>query len=374
MNTLRYILAKEFRQVFRDKAMLPMIFIMPIVQLIILPLAANFEIKNINIAIVDNDHSSYSRQLISKITASGYFRLTQVSNSYNEAFLQIENDKADVVLEIPTKFETNLIRENQEKVFIAVNAINGVKGTLGGAYLNSIVQQFNSEIRNQLLPVQLINAAPIIQIRSSNWYNPHQNYKMFMVPGILVTLVTMVGVYLCSLNIVREKEIGTIEQINVTPIRKYHFILGKMIPFWLIGMFVFTVGLLGVGRLLYGIVPLGSVLLLYAFLAIYLVALLGVGLIISTYSETQQQAMSMAFFFMMIFILMSGLFTPIDSMPIWAKIIAKSIPVSYFIEVMRMVVLKGSTFRDIQYHFLIMIGFAILFNVWAIRNYKKTSS
>lgn len=194
-----------------------------------------------------------------------------------------------------------------------------------------------------------------------------------MVPGILVVLVTMVGAFMCSLNIVKEKEVGTIEQINVTPIKKFHFILAKLIPFWCIGVFVFSVGLLIVGRFVYGIVPVGSLGLLYAYLSLYLLALLGVGLLISTYCTTQQQAMSLAFFFMMIFILMSGLFTSIDSMPEWAKWIAHVNPVTYFIDVVRMVVLKGSEFKDVQLHFIVMSGMALIFNGWAILNYRKTS-
>lgn len=349
-----------------------MIFAAPIIQLLIMPLAAEYEIKNINISIVDHDHSSYSRQLISRITASGYFKLSDYSNSFNEAFSQIENDRSDLILEIPANFEKNLIRENKEQLFIAVNAINGIKANLGGAYLGNILAEFNSDIRLKIQPNSEINENPLITITSSNWFNPFMNYKLYMVPGILVTLITMIGAYMCALNIVKEKEVGTIEQINVTPIKKVYFILGKMIPFWIIGIFVFTVGLFGVGMLVYGIDPIGSIPLLYLFLAIFLVAVLGIGLLISTYSETQQQAMSVAFFFMMIFMLMSGLFTSVDSMPSWAKFIAYCSPVTYFIEVMRMVVLKGSGFKDIQNHFLIMGGFAIFFNGWAVWNYRKT--
>lgn len=350
-----------------------MIFVTPIIQLLIMPLAADFEVKNINVSIVDHDHSSYSQKLISKITASGYFKLSDYGSSFNAAFQQIEDDNADVILEIPQGFERNLVRENSQKLFIAMNAINGTKANVGGAYLNSIIVNFNQDIRVTLVQPQKVSQARTIQVASSNWYNPFLNYQIFMVPGILVTLVTMVGAYMCALNIVKEKEVGTIEQINVTPIKKYHFILGKLIPFWIIGMFIFSVGLFVVGRLVYGIVPLGNLFLLYGFLALFLIALLGLGLIISTYAETQQQAMSIAFFFMMIFMLMSGLFTAVDSMPDWAKFIAKCSPVTYFIEVMRMVVLKGSGFKDIKYHFLIMTGFAVLTNTWAILNYKKTN-
>ena len=372
MRTLRFLLQKEFRQIFRNKALLPMIFIMPLIQLLVMPLAADFEIKNINISIVDHDHSSYSQKLISQITASGYFRLSDYSAIYAQALQQVERDKADLILEIPAGFERNIQRQHQQELFIAVNAINGVKASMGGAYLSNIISRYGAHIHVALTETPQLTAGGI-QVTSSNWYNPHLNYKMFMVPGILVTLVTMVAIYMCSLNIVKEKEIGTIEQINVTPIKKHYFILGKLIPFWFIGMFIFTIGLFVVGRVIYGIVPLGSIALLYLYLALFLVAMLGLGLVISTYSDTQQQSMSVAFFFMMIFMLMSGLFTPIDSMPLWAKGIAYANPVTYFIEVMRMVVLKGSSFTHIRMHFGIMALFALLFNTWAVLNYKKTS-
>lgn len=373
MRTIRLLLEKEFRQIFRNKALLPMIFAMPLIQLIILPLAADFEVKNILISVVDHDHSTYSQKLISTITSSGYFKLAGYTPSYPDAIQLVESDKADLVLEIPAGFEKNLVRENEQKLFIAINAINGVKAGLGGAYLNKIIANFNTDIRLQLIQPSRSNVIPVIDVVSSNWYNPFMNYKFFIVPGILAILVTMIGGYMCALNIVKEKEMGTIEQINVTPIKKIHFILGKLIPFWIIGIFVFTIGLVVVARLIYGIVPMGNIVLLYSFLSVYLVALLGFGLLISTYSDTQQQAISVAFFFVMIFILMSGLFTSLDSMPGWAKVIAQFNPVTYFIEVMRMIVLKGSGFKDIKYHFIIVTLFAFALNGWAIINYKKTT-
>lgn len=373
MRTLKFLLQKEFKQIFRNKSLLPMIFVMPIVQLLILPLAADYEVKNINISVVDHDHSTYSRQLISKVTGSGYFRLSNIGDSYRDAFKEIEKDKADLILEIPQDFERNLVRENSQKLFVAVNAINGTKANLGGAYLGNIIMMFNNDIRLQWMPPTHSSSSPTIEVTSTKWFNSFLDYTFFMVPGILVTLVTMVGVYLCALNIVKEKEVGTIEQINVTPIKKQYFILGKLIPFWLIGMFIFSVGLFLVARLVYGIVPLGSIALLFSFLALFLIAVLGLGLLISTYSDNQQQAMSLAFFCMMIFMLMSGLFTSIDSMPKWAIIITEFNPVTYFIEVTRMVILKGSEFSDIKFHFLKMTGFAIFFNVWAILKYRKTS-
>ena len=372
MSTIKYLLQKEFRQIFRNRTLVMSILVAPLMQLIVLPWAANYEVKNIALAVVDHDHSTYSQKLISKISSSGYFKLAGYSESYEEAYHLVEQDKADVILEIPPHFERNLVRENQQKVFIAANAINGTKALMGSSYLGGIISVFNNDVRSEWLQQARYNAVPYIEVVSSNWFNPLMNYKVFMVPGILVLLVTMVGSMMCALNIVKEKEIGTIEQINVTPIKKVHFILGKLIPFWIIGNVVFTLGMV-IAWLLYGIVPQGSILLLYGFLALYLLAVLGLGLLISTYSSTQQQAMSLSFFFIMIFNLMSGLFTPIESMPAWAQVIAKINPITYFIDVMRLVVLKGSGFHDIRYHILIVFVFALVLNTWAVLNYRKTS-
>nr|WP_068890826.1 ABC transporter permease [Pedobacter panaciterrae] len=370
MRTIRFLLEKEFRQIFRNKAILLMIMVMPVMQLIVLPLAANYEVKNINLSVVDHDHSSYSQKLISKVTASGYFKLTGYNGLFKEGMKLIETDKADLILEIPRGFERNLVREGHQQLFIAVNAINGVKANLGGAYLGTIIRDFNNDIRLQLLPPLKFDGATVIEINSSNLFNPLMKYKFFMVPGILAILVTMIGGFLSALNIVKEKEFGTIEQINVSPIRKHHFILGKLIPFWVLGNVVFTLGLL-VSWLVYGIVPLGNLVVLYLFASVFLLAILGFGLLVSTYCDTQQQAMFIMFFFMMIFILMGGLFTSIDSMPEWAKIVSRFNPVSYLIEVMRMVILKGSSLRDILPQLSTVGLFALVLNAWAIWNYKK---
>jgi ABC-2 type transport system permease protein len=372
MRTFRFLLQKEFRQIFRDPTILRIIFVMPIVQLLVLPWAADYEVKNIKLAIVDHDHSDYSRQLISKLTASGYFQLDQYTASYPKALTEVEKDKADIVLEIPTHFEKDLVKESKAPLFLAVNAINGVKAVLGASYLQSIVQDFNNEVRQQWIQLPRFSPETTIAITSSNWFNPFLNYKLFMVPGILVLLVTMVGSFLAALNIVKEKEIGTIEQINVTPVKKYQFILGKLIPFWVLGLLILTIGLL-ISFVVYGIRPAGSFLTIYAFAAIYLLAVLGLGLLVSTFCSTQQQAMLISFFLMMIFILLGGLYTPIESMPAWAQWITKFNPVSYFIDVMRQVVLKGSTLTDIAPNIGAVLLFALVLNTWAILNYRKTS-
>ncbi|MES1218409.1 MAG: ABC transporter permease, partial [Bacteroidota bacterium] len=329
MRTLRFLLQKEFRQIFRDKAIIRIIFMMPAVQLIVLPLAADYEIKNISMTVVDHDHSEYSRQLVNKITSSGYFHLQQYTQSYNDALYDIEKEKADLVLEIPASFEKNLVKENESSLFIAVNAINGVKANLGGAYLRSIIMDFNREVRLKWIQLPRFSPELNIEVASSNWFNPSMNYRLFMVPGILVVLVTMVGSFLASLNIVKEKEIGTIEQINVTPVKKYQFIIGKLIPFWILGLMIMTIGFI-IARVVYHITPVGSFSTIYIFAAVYLLAVLGLGLLVSTYTATQQQAMLLSFFLMMVFILLSGLYTSIDSMPVWAQWITRFNPVTYF--------------------------------------------
>ena len=372
MRALHILLEKEFRQVFRDPAILRLIFMMPIVQLLIMPLAADYEVKNIKLCVVDFDRSPYARQLVNKITATNYFQLVDYTDSYEKALTYVENDEADLVLQIPASFERQLVREDKATVFMALNAINGTKANLGGAYLRNIIADFNQEVRLEWMQLPRFNPQPIIQVSAINWFNPLMNYQVFMVPGILVILVTMVGAFLSALNIVKEKEIGTIEQINVTPIRKYQFILGKLIPFWVLGLIILTIGLI-ISWLVYGIVPVGNVVTIYVFAAVYLLAVLGMGLLVSTFANTQQQAMLLSFFLMMIFILLGGLYTSIDNMPDWAQMFTKFNPVSYFIEVMRMVVLKGSSLYDIRNHLLIVFAFAIVLNSFAVWNYKKRS-
>lgn len=348
-----------------------MIAIMPLIQLLVMPLAADYEIKNINVAVVNHDQSSLSGELISALSASPYFKIHSYTHAYHEALEEFERDHADLILEIPSSFEKDLRIAGESSLFLAVNAINGMKGIIGNAYLQQIISGLNREIRIRWSPDARIQV-PQIEISVLNWFNPLMNYPSFMVPGILVILITMVGAYMCSLNIVKEKELGTIEQINVSPIPRDIFILGKLIPFWIIGMILFSVGLFGIGYGIYGIKPQGSLLMLYVFLAVYLIAVLGIGFVISTYAQTQQQAMSLAFFGMMIFILMGGLFTPIDSMPDWAIAISRLNPVSYFIEVVRLIVLKGSSFVYLKTHFVIISLMAVVFNSWAILNYRKT--
>ena len=373
MRQLLFLLRKEFRQIFRNKSILAMILIGPMMQLIVLPLSASYEIKNINLAVVDHDHSTFSRALVQKITSGNYFQLQYFGENYKEAYDVLEKEKADLILEIPNQFEKTLVKENQEKVSISINAINGVKAGLAGSYLTKILQDFNQDIVLKLSP-ELMEATKEngMEIRSSVWFNRHYNYRLALVPGILAFLVTMIGGMLSTLNIVSEKEIGTIEQINVSPIKKSTFFLGKLIPFWFLGLIMFSMGLM-VSRFVYGVEIEGSLLLLYCFVAIYLIGILGFGLLISTYSDTQQQAMFTLFFFIMIFNIMSGLYTPIESMPDWAQKLTYLNPLRYIIEVVRLIMLKGSTFMNLLPQFFAIVAMTIISNLWAVYNYKKTS-
>jgi len=191
-----------------------------------------------------------------------------------------------------------------------------------------------------------------------------------MVPGILVLLVTMITLFLSGMNIVREKEIGTLEQINVTPIKKYQFIIGKLFPFLILGLVLLTVGLI-IAKLLFNIPIIGSIGLMYGYTIVYILVILGIGLFISNFTDTQQQAMFIAWFFMVIFILMSGLFTPIESMPHWAQVLTEFNPIKYFVQVMRMVMLKGAGLEDIYPQFIKTLAFAVVMNGLAVISYKK---
>lgn len=370
MRSLFFILQKEIAQMKRRRGLLRTLFIAPIIQLILFPMAANFSVKDISVAVVDNDHSSLSAQMIQKIVASGSFKLYATVPNNKDALKLIEQDKADLIIEIPAHFERDIVRNNGNKISVQINAIEGVKGGLSAAYLGQIIQDFNSDFRLHYIP-QIKSQARFFAI-PLNWYNPYLIYFMFMVPGIMVTLVTSIALMQSAFNLVNEKEIGTIEQINVTPVKKHIFLLGKLIPFYILSIVIFTIGLF-IGYVIYGVYPLGSYASLYISLFLYLFALIGFGLLLSTYSDTQQQVMSLAFFFLNIINMMSGLFTNIDSMPLWARLIADCFPVSHFIKIMRMIVLKGSTLTDVAPHLIPILIMGIVFNTWAVLNYRKTS-
>jgi ABC-2 type transport system permease protein len=373
MRTIIFIIQKEFKQIFRNKGMLPLIFILPLIQLVILSNAATFEVKNIKFSFIDSDKSNYSRELIEKFNASTYFNIINTFDSKKQADVAMQSGKVDVVLEIPKHFERDLLNDKTKDLSVTINAIDGAAAGVENVYINQIVQGFNNKVRTKLFrPEDALNQPVSIMSIPLFWYNETLNYKTFMVPGILVLLVTMITLFLSGMNIVREKEIGTLEQINVTPIKKYQFIVGKLFPFWILGLVLLTVGLI-ISKLLFDIPILGSLSLMYVYTSIYILVILGIGLFISNYTNTQQQAMFIAWFFMVIFILMSGLFTPIASMPPWAQTLTDFNPIKYYVEVMRMVMLKGAGLNDIWSQFLATLGYAVVMNFLAVISYKKVN-
>jgi ABC-2 type transport system permease protein len=337
---------------------------MPMFQLLILPFALTFEQKDISLSLIDNDRSSVSRQLIRKLTSNGYFHLNNESSSYGRAMEVMDDGKVDLILEIPSGFENDLIRKQSPEISLTINALNGMKGSIIMSYFEQILQAFNRDLAEKYA------YAAGIEMKPYYWYNDTMSYQRYMVPGILVILMSLIGGMLTSVNIVREKELGTIEQINVTPVPKILFILGKLIPFWAIGMIILTIGLL-IAWVVYGLFPFYNYLNIYLFSFCYMLAFSGFGIIISNYSDTQQQAILSIFFFIMIFILLAGLFTPITGMPKWAQTLTLFNPIRYFVESMRMMFLKECHFTDLLPNILKIFVFAIVFNGWAVLSYKK---
>jgi len=371
MRTILYLIQKEFIQIFRDKTMLPVIFIVPIVQLIVLVYAATFEMKHIEMVVVDNDLSTVSRKLISKIDGSPFFYVNNATFNIDEAENQITSDKADIILYIPAGFEKSLFKENYSTLQLQINAINATAAGLTNAYASNVIADFNKNIIAENINYIKVVPQKSLNINYSFWYNPELNYKIYMLPGILVILITLIGMFLTALNIVREKEMGTIEQINVTPIVKYQFIFGKLFPFWVIAMFELAFGLT-IGKILFNIPMEGSLLLLFGFATVYLTVALGLGLFFSTLANSQQQVMFISFFFMLTFILMSGIFTPTESMPEWAHYFNIINPFAYFMRVIRMVLLKGSGFWDISKEIISLLIYGTIILSLAVWRYRKT--
>jgi ABC-2 type transport system permease protein len=368
-------LEKEFLQIFRNRAMLPILFVLPVVQLFILSFAATYELNEAAVALVDHDRSPLSRHLVDQFEANGNFRVTMRTPDPDEALMQLQKGDANMVLTIPQHFHRNLTSGEPVSVQMLIDAVDGTKAGMIQSFGASIIKSFNQRVLPQAISVSLnqTESRSGIELIPLNWYNPDLDYITFMVPGILVVLVSMIGLFLSGMNIVREKEIGTIEQLNVTPIRKSHFIIGKILPFWVIGMIDLMIGL-AIARYFFEIPFLGSLFLILAVGGVYLIVIQALGLFISTVTNTQQQAMFIAWFIMVIFILMGGLFTPIESMPLWAQRLTLLNPVSWFIEIMRLVLLKGAGLQQIGIMVIALILTASLFLFFSVRRYRKTSS
>ena len=343
---IKYLIQKEFLQIRRN-AFLPRLIVMfPIVIMCVMPWVMQMEVKNIVVDVVDIDHTVESQRLVQQIAASNYFIFGGQKSTYAEAMKDIEKGRADVILEI-----------RDGKYLIAANAVNGTKGSMGSAYLSQIVSA----------PFFASSATSVLTL-----YNKQQNYKLFMIPALFAIVMMLMTGFLPTLNIVGEKESGTIEQINVTPVSKWSFILAKLIPYWLIALFVITVCLL-LAWLVYGITPGGPIWLVYVLAMLLALFFSSFGLIVSNYSDTMQQAMFVMWFFVVSIMLLSGLFTPTRSMPQWAYLTTYINPMHYFIDAIRTVFIRGGGLHETAHQVLALVGIGTLMGCWAVQSYKKNS-
>lgn len=376
MKTLKFLIEKEFKQMFRNPLIPRLIVLFPTMVLLVFPWAVSFEIKNIRIDVVDHSKSTYSKRLTDKVSASQYFILHDTPPDYNTAMLNMENDKTDMILEIPSSFDVDLVKSRDSEVGVAVNSVNGTQGLLGSNYIMQIVNDLSSELRGELtqtLPPQLrasMMHMPKIDIVPQYKFNPALDYKNFMIPGFMVLLLTILCGILPALNIVMEKENGTINQINVTPVSKMNFILAKLIPYWAVGLVVMIISIT-LSLLIYGLWPAGGVIAVLISAIVFILSVSGLGIIISNYSETMQQASFLVMFFILILVLLGGMFTPVSSMPAWAQLIAAINPFNYLTETFRMLYLNGSKLADVAGNLLALGVIAVVLNGWAVFSYKK---
>ena len=371
---LKYLIEKEFKQMRRNTFLPKLIILFPCMIMLLMPWAASLEIKNIRLCVVDADHSALSRRLVQKVSASTYFLMQPLQGTYDEALHEVEEGRADIILELPRGFEKSLLRGESPRILVAANAVNGTKGTLGSSYLTSILTDYFRELSADGILRSGIPAAaaavPRITVDTLNLFNPTLNYKHFMIPALMVMLLTLICGFLPALNVVGEKETGTIEQINVTPVGNFTFIFAKLVPYWLIGLLILTI-CFALAASMYAFVPSGRFGVIYLFSFVFILAVSGFGLVISNYSNTLQQAMFVMFFFILVFVLMSGLFTPVHSMPVWARYITLFNPLRYFVEAMRGVYLRGCGIADLLPQLAALMGFAVVASVWAVRSYRK---
>ena len=366
MRRILFLAWAEVLHVVRDKATLAQVLVVPVVQLLILSNAATFAINNTPTAIVDHDRTAVSRGLVDRLRASGHFRIVDAAASPDTAARALDSGDITLAVMIPRGLEADIVRYGAGDVQFV---LNGEKGTAAGvvqAYAAQVVAGYGREIATG-------GAAPPIEIRTRHRFNASLDYTHYMVPGILVSLVTLIGTLLTAQNIAREKELGTLEQLNVTPITRAQFIAGKLLPFWALAMLILAIGLV-VGRLAFGIPMRGSLLLLFGSAAIYLVVALALGLFISTLVDTQQQAMFVTFFVMMIYLLMSGLFTPLDSMPRWVQMASDVTPIKHFVIISRGILIKGAGIAEIARELVILTVYAAAMLTIAVARYRKRTA
>lgn len=361
-----YLLEKEFKQFFRDPGLPKMLISFPLMMVLVFPFAVSMEVRNINLVVVDNSCSVTSERLIDKCVKSGYFRLVEKSSTPERAQYLMDINKADAILTISSDLEKQLAFGESLPVGIKVNTINGSKGSIAAGYLSNCISSFVAAENSG----ERLSAGNHIEVSTKFYYNKYMDYKVFMVPALIVISITMITGFFPALNIVNEKEKGTIEQINVTPIRRSTFILCKLIPYWAVAFFILS-SCLFIAWIVFGYTCAGSISTLFVFTGLHIMVTAGLGLLISNYSDNAQQAMFMTWFFMMVFMLISGIFTPIASMPAWAQAITYLNPLRYYADAMRFVYLKGSTFFEVWYDALGLFLIGVAMMSWAILSYRK---
>lgn len=374
MRTVRFLLRKEFKQIFRDRTMLRMLLALPIIQLLVLSSAATFQVREGRIWLVDEDQSSVSRRLTTRIAASDHFSIAGRSASMSGTDAILLERRASAILRIPSGFAADLGRDRTAPVQLVFDAEDGAAAGILQAYLSRVLRQHAVEMSRDLSATAFVSAQlQSVEVRHRGWYNPRLRYYDYMVPGILVVLVTIIAMSITSMNIVREKEIGTLEQLSVTPITRTQFIASKLIPFWIIALFDLFLGLF-VARQVFGIPIEGSLLVIGVSAIAYLFVALGIGLWISTVVDTQQQAMFIAFSINMVYLLMSGLFTPFTSMPEWAQVVGQLSPVKHFIEIMRAVLVRGAGFEAVSIPLTVLAVYGLVVFALSIRQFSKTTA
>ena len=365
MRVFIVLVQKEFLQIRRNSFLPRLIIAFPILVMLLMPLIMTMDVRQVNVAVVDLDRSTTSRRIASHINASEYLTLAQTSSEYPLAMEVLEQGAVDVIVQIPDNFERDMTVATPERISITANAVNATKGGMGMQYVVQTIARTLAELRGEKSPAKLSELVTI-----ENRYNPTLNYRHYMIPALMIILFILICGFLPALSIVGEKESGTIEQINVTPISRFMFILSKLVPYWIIGLFVVTVAML-VARLVYGLAPVGSIGAIYFGALLFILTISGFSLTIANFSETMQQTMFVMFFFIMTFMLMSGLLTPIDSMPVWAQRFTLILPPRYFVEILRSVYLKGTTMAELWTNYAALGIFVIIFNTLAALTYKK---
>jgi ABC-2 type transport system permease protein len=323
-----------------------------------------------------------SRGIVTRLAASHWFNLVGQSESPDSAEHALLAGDVTMVLTIPRGFEAGLVRDDSATVGVQVNAAKGNAAAIVQSDVQQILATYATELSatihpslTTILPVSEAPPRPgatVLDIRTRDWYNPELDYKWYMVPGIIVELVTIISTLLAAQNIAREKEVGTIEQLNVTPISRAQFVTAKLLPLWVLALIDLVLGLI-VGQLVFHVPVRGSPFLLMGCAGVYLLVTLGIGLWISTIVETQQQAMFVSFFVNMVYLLMSGLFTPIDSMPPWLQTASMVNPVRHFVTISRDILIRGAGFAQVEQPLAILAAMAVVVLTLAVRQYHKTT-